>query len=183
MASSWSPEAYLAAARYAAEAHQMAPACVPGTDLPYFYHVCLVAMETTGCLAAEGGHDGNLAVQCALLHDVLEDTPVTAAALGRRFGPAVCEGVQALSKDGAITDAADRMRDSLSRIRRQPPAVWLVKLADRITNLQPPPSGWPAGKVVRYRAESVDILQRLGDASPYLARRLQLKIDGYGQGG
>jgi (p)ppGpp synthase/HD superfamily hydrolase len=38
----------------------------------------------------------------------------------------------------------------------------MVKLADRITNLQPPPGYWDAEKIERYREEGRAILNELG---------------------
>ena len=183
MPSHWTQDAFTAAARFAAEAHHRTQALVPGTRLPYFYHVVLVAMETTAALAVEDGHGGDLAVQCALLHDVLEDTPATAHQLAAQFGPAVTAGVRALTKNTAIADKSARMRDSLNRIRRQPSAVWVVKLADRIVNLQPPPLDWDDAKVARYRLEAQEICDTLGAASPVLADRLAGKIRRYGCAG
>ena len=56
----------------------------------------------------------------------------------------------------------------------------MVKLADRITNLQPPPSYWTKDKIEKYRAEAIEILDALGEASGFLFSRLREKIDGYG---
>ncbi len=183
MPSMWSPDNYMAAARFAAEAHHITGARVPGTRLPYFYHVTLVAMETIGVLGVEAGHDGDLAVQCALLHDVLEDTAITAEALSARFGPSVPKGVEALTKDTRIANPPSRLADSLARIQRQPSAIWVVKLADRIVNLQPPPEHWEPRRVARYRDGARQVLDTLGTASPYLADRLARKIHGYGRSG
>jgi GTP diphosphokinase / guanosine-3',5'-bis(diphosphate) 3'-diphosphatase len=72
------------------------------------------------------------------------------------------------------------MADSLRRIKLQPREVWLVKLADRIVNLQPPPEHWQADKIAAYRAEARVILAALGEASPLLAARLAEKIEAYG---
>jgi len=47
-------------------------------------------------------------------------------------------GVSALSKDEAVPKEKE-LEDSLHRIREQPAEILMVKLADRITNLQPPP--------------------------------------------
>jgi (p)ppGpp synthase/HD superfamily hydrolase len=55
----------------------------------------------------------------------------------------------------------------------------MVKLADRITNLQPPPSHWTPERITSYREEAVEILQTLKDASPHLAARLEEKIERY----
>jgi (p)ppGpp synthase/HD superfamily hydrolase len=123
--------------------------------------------------------DPDLAVQCALLHDVLEDTPATYAEVAARFGVAVADGVLALTKNKALPSKAEQMADSLTRIRQQPSEVWIVKLADRITNLQPPPAHWDAAKIADYQAESGTILDALGEADGWMAERLRGKIAGY----
>jgi (p)ppGpp synthase/HD superfamily hydrolase len=92
----------------------------------------------------------------------------------------VAAGVAALSKRKGLAKA-DAMRDSLARIRERPHAVWLVKLADRITNLQPPPKHWTAEKIANYRVEAELILRELGPASSYLGKRLAEKIASYGR--
>jgi (p)ppGpp synthase/HD superfamily hydrolase len=173
----WSQERYLAAYHFAARAH--AGQIYPGTELPYTIHLAFVSMEVIAALRAEPDHDGDLGVQCALLHDVIEDTGVGHAEVAAAFGPAVADGVLALSKNPALPKE-EQMADSLGRIRAQPPEVWMVKLADRISNLQPPPARWDAAKIARYRAEAEQILAALGSASPALAARLQAKIAGYG---
>jgi len=175
---SWSHERYLSALRFAAEAHR--GQTVPGTDLPYLMHVTSVAMETMAACNAEAALDGDLAVLCALLHDTIEDAGVSAAALAAQFGVPVADGVAALSKRPDLPKEL-RMHDSLTRIRAQPHAVWAVKLADRITNLQPPPAHWTQAKIAGYRDEAGEILAALGAASPFLAARLTAKIETYGR--
>jgi (p)ppGpp synthase/HD superfamily hydrolase len=55
----------------------------------------------------------------------------------------------------------------------------MVKLADRISNLQQPPAHWTAEKISHYRQEALDIHTLLGAASPLLAQRLMTKIEAY----
>jgi (p)ppGpp synthase/HD superfamily hydrolase len=172
----WSQDGYVRAHGFAARAHQ--GQTLPGSDLPYVLHVQLVSMEVMAALTAEPGLRGDLAVQCALLHDVVEDTPVTVEQVEEAFGADVAAGVLALSKDPALPKGA-RMEDSLRRIRRQPHEIWVVKLADRITNMQPPPVNWTSAKAAEYRDEARRILDALGDASPMLAARLRHKIETY----
>jgi (p)ppGpp synthase/HD superfamily hydrolase len=176
MPSLWSPDIYLRAFRFAAEAHQ--GQTVPGTPLPYLLHLTSVSAELMAALAAEPGHDGDLAVQCAALHDVIEDTAVGYAEVERLFGPQVAAGVLALSKDAALPKDA-QMADSLARIRRQPVEVWMVKLADRIVNLSQPPFNWTLEKRRRYREEGREIYAALAPASALLGERLRARIGEY----
>ncbi|RME59727.1 MAG: bifunctional (p)ppGpp synthetase/guanosine-3',5'-bis(diphosphate) 3'-pyrophosphohydrolase [Caldilineae bacterium] len=174
----WSADSYAQAWRFAAQAHQ--GQTVTGSDLPYIVHVAGVAAEVMTALARGADvAEPDLAVQCALLHDVIEDTPVTHQELAQRFGQAVADGVLALSKNPNLPSRSAQMADSLARIRLQPREIWLVKLADRITNLQPPPVHWSAQKIAAYREEAQAILETLGAADAYLAQRLAQKIAAY----
>lgn len=176
--SDWSQERYLTAWRFAQRAHLGQK--VPGTEISYLAHVGAVAMEVIAALTRRDDvGDPDLAVQCALLHDTVEDTDVEVADLAAQFGEDVAAGVAALSKDPAAGDKAAKMADSLARIRTQPAEVWMVKLADRITNLAKPPGHWSADKIERYRVEAETILEALGDACPLLSRRLADKIAAY----
>ena len=137
-----------------------------------------MSMEIIACLDIEKDHDGVLAVQCALLHDVIEDTDITHAKIEKAFGEGIAQGVLALTKDASIAKE-HRMQDSLQRIKQQPHEVWMVKLADRITNLAPPPHYWDKEKKVRYMEESIEIHKTLYEASKYLSQRLATKIIEY----
>lgn len=169
----YSPDRYVAALQFAAKRH--ATQKVPGSDLPYVVHLVSVANEV---IAAAPAADADLAVQCALLHDTIEDAGVTFAEIEQAFGAAVAHGVQALSKDPALPKP-EQMPDSLRRIRAQPPAVWMVKLGDRITNLQPPPAHWTMAKRTTYRDEAIVIADALAGASDALDRRIRAKIAAY----
>lgn len=171
----WTPDRYLQALAFAARAH--GDQRVPGSGFPYVTHVVSVAMEVMAA-SRQDPFDADLAIACALLHDTLEDTLADADEIGRTFGPAVLAGVRALTKDAALPKA-ERMRDSLRRLAGQPREVALVKLADRITNLQPPPPAWTREKRVAYREEAREILAALGGACAPLAARLAEKIDAY----
>jgi len=187
MMGNWSREKYFKSLKFAAEAHK--DQRMPGTDLPYVVHVSLVAMEILAALAAEEVDRPNLAVQCALLHDCLEDTYVVYDEIVSQFGSYVADGVLALSKDGAVGISEDeykrkrmQLEDSLQRIKLQPKEIWMVKLADRIANLQPPPKHWNEEKIERYKEGAELIYKELASASEYLGERLRLKIDGYPEG-
>jgi (p)ppGpp synthase/HD superfamily hydrolase len=172
----WSQDSYIKACRFAAEAHQ--GQCVPGTELPYLVHLSMVSMEVVAAASGAECPDADLAVQCAWLHDTIEDTAITYEQVLDTFGAAVAKGVSALTKDASL-DKSLQMADSLRRIRLQPKAVWMVKLADRITNLQPPPAYWTKEKAARYRDEAVQIHAALKDADEALAARLMARIEAY----
>jgi (p)ppGpp synthase/HD superfamily hydrolase len=170
------PEVYCRALEFAARAHH--GQAIPGSDLPYVSHVVQVAMEIMQALLHTPGLDADLAVQCALLHDTLEDTPTTLAQLAGQFGERVATGVLALSKDPALPKA-DQMADSLRRIVAHSPEARLVKLADRTNNLRQPPHYWTTDKKIAYRDEALVILQTLGRISPFMEQRLAEQIAGY----
>jgi (p)ppGpp synthase/HD superfamily hydrolase len=172
----FSPDRYTAALRFAAHRHLTQK--VPGCELPYVVHLTTVAAEVMAALATTRLDDPDLAVECALLHDTIEDTGATFAEIESRFGSAVASGVQALSKDPALPKA-EQMGDSLRRISAQPAAIWMVKLADRIANLAPPPAHWPSEKRAAYREEAIAIADALSGASPALDARIRAKIEAY----
>jgi (p)ppGpp synthase/HD superfamily hydrolase len=135
----YSADRYVRALHFAADRHR--DQRLPGHDLPYLVHLVSVAAEVIAVLPAAGLRDPDLAVTCALLHDVVEDTETRLDEVAARFGPAVAAGVAALTKDPTLPKA-EQMADSLRRIRAQPAEIAAVKLADRTTNLAPPPAHW-----------------------------------------
>lgn len=175
----WNQEHYLKAWNYASSAHK--GQFVPGTDIAYINHIGLVAMEAMTAAAHNDVIESpDLLLQCALLHDVIEDTENTYDDIVKEFGSGVADGVLALSKNSNLSGKVAQMEDSLERIKKQPAEVWMVKLADRITNLQPPPKHWNEEKIHAYRDEAGLILKHLGQANEFLRARLQMKIANYG---
>jgi len=172
----WLQEAYIKVLRFAAEKHIGQK--VPGTDWAYLAHLSMVCMEIMTALNHETDMDGNLAVQVAILHDTIEDTDATYEELKSEFGQHVADGVLALTKDEAI-EKQHQMSDSLRRIKLQPKEIWMVKLADRITNLQPPPTYWTLDKRKQYLELAKLILDELGSGSYLLSKRLNDKIKAY----
>jgi len=175
----WNQDKYIAAWNFASKAHN--GQLVPRTEIPYINHIGLVAQEVMAAIAVGGVENQDLAVLCALLHDTIEDTNTSYNELIELFGGEVANGVAALTKDKSLPAKMVQMTDSLRRIKQQPTEVWMVKLADRITNLQPPPSHWHSGKITKYKLEAEMIYAELGAASPLLAARLAEKISTYQQ--
>ncbi|MEN7546655.1 HD domain-containing protein [Rapidithrix thailandica] len=181
--SNWSPEIYRKAWHFASLAHQGQNYGGSQKDqyLDYLTHIGNVAMEVINALAQSGGLNGNLAIQCALLHDILEDTHHTFDELQQHFGEEVAHGVQALTKNKNLPSKEAQMADSLERIRQQPKEIWMVKMADRVTNLYQPPFYWNTEKKIAYREEAQVIYQTLSQANEVLAKRLTRKIEEYQQ--
>jgi (p)ppGpp synthase/HD superfamily hydrolase len=176
MTPNWSQETYIKAYKFAAKAHQGQK--MPGSEIPYIMHLSFVSMEVIAALNLEKETDGNLAIQCALLHDSIEDTNTTYEQITAEFGEVVAKGVLALTKDNNLAKHLQK-EDSLQRIKEQPKEIWMVKLADRISNLQAPPHYWTIEKITRYREEGIEIYEALKDASDFLASRLASKIENY----
>lgn len=175
----WDQDNYQTAWRFAATIHQ--GQTLPGSDIPYLHHLGLVAMEACAAVAQDAVANPDRLVLCALLHDAIEDTDTPYDEIQARFGRDIADGVQALSKNPQLPTKREQMQDSLHRIRQQPREVWMVKLCDRITNLQAPPAHWDQTKIAAYQDEARLILRELGEASPFLAARLAEKIAGYDQ--
>ena len=170
-------EIYQEAIRFAGEKHKDQK--VPGTESNYLLHISNVAMEIILAHKEKEDFDINYALQLALLHDTLEDTETEFIELENIFGKKVALGVLALTKNTKLTSKKERMKDSLSRINELEQEVGMVKLADRITNLQKPPKHWDKDKIKNYVIEAKLINKMLSNKNEYLNNRLQNKIVEY----
>ncbi|MFD6401682.1 HD domain-containing protein [Nocardia sp. NPDC060249] len=141
-------------------------------DHPYVTHLAAVR----GVLD-DFGYGGELAL-AAWLHDVVEDTPVTAEDVELRFGREVLDLVWAVT--GIGPDRKARNRDAYNKIAAHPKAV-ILKLADRTANAEasPPASSWMG----MYRTEHPTFKAHLGGLladDPTVARmweRLDRRLD------
>ena len=170
---------YQEALKFAAAKHTEKGQKVPGTELPYVVHLSNVAMEIIMASADTGNFDLGFAVQVALLHDTMEDTSTSFSELEHGFGVEIAKAVSSLTKNKELPQEL-RLMDCLTRIKKLPAEVWAIKLADRITNLQPPPPDWDREKRIKYQKEVRIILGELKDGNAFLARRLEAKIGEYG---
>lgn len=110
-----------------------------GTDAPYAVHPIRIASLLVDAFGIE---DADV-LQAALLHDVLEETPISKESLTREFGGRCAALVSALTRTRdearpAYGDPADSTY--LLRIRDLGDDAILVKLADKIDNLRDAPS-------------------------------------------
>ncbi len=179
--SNWNPDSFSKAWNFATLYHQGQTygGAQKGQEIPYINHIGSVAVEVIWSLSTAPELDGDLAIQCALLHDTIEDTEATYDLIVENFGRAVADGVMALTKDNTLPSKSLQMADSLKRIRQQPSEVWIVKMADRIINLHHPPYYWKPEKIESYRQEAISIYDALNLANVALANRLKEKIDLY----
>ena len=103
---------------------------------PYIIHPVAVAR-----ILAEIGMDGD-SVCAALLHDVIEDTPVTEQQVRAKFGESVEQLVDGVTKIGQIPFSMTQEEQQNENIRKMFLAmskdirVIIIKLADRIHNMR-----------------------------------------------
>jgi len=167
---------------FALKAHgeQKTPHC-----LPYSLHLLSVAGEIINAITCEplSYDENNVAIACALLHDVNEDTTTVITKHSPLAGnvEVIAKGVAALTKDKTLPSKEAQMRDSLERLKKRQNCVAMVKLADRITNLGVPPKHWDDEKKRKYLDEAKLILSELGYSHSYLANKLHEKIEAYQQ--
>ena len=170
-------ELYQKAMRFAGERHALQK--VPGTEANYLLHLSNVAMEVLMAYTEAQNFDLGFALQAAALHDIIEDTDTEYEEVKMLFGVRVADAVQALTKDHTLPTKAERMTNSLARICALEKEVGMVKLADRITNLQPPPPLWSNRKIKNYLKEAENIAKVLNHHNPYLQERLRERIENY----
>jgi (p)ppGpp synthase/HD superfamily hydrolase len=150
-------ETLLEAVRFARGQHgvQQRP-----TGRPYVEHL-LEALE----VAVAGAQVRDEEVLTAIvLHDVLEDTPCTEAELARRFGTEVTGLVRHVTKPVAGGKAG-----YLAALAKAPPQAVLVKLADRVSNVQQlQRMPWRFQK--RYYQETVTYIVPMAEPYPWFAQ-------------
>ncbi len=183
MRQQWSQDIYIRAWDFATLAHkgQVAVGPLRGIEYDYINHPGAVAMEIIWALDSNNSYNEyneDLAIECAILHDIIEDTSYTYDDIYKLFGQEVADGVLALSKNRELPKA-DQIEDSLQRIILQPQEIWMVKLADRISNLTEPPFYWDSEKKRSYREDAKAIYTHLHSSNEALAKRLLHKIEVY----
>jgi (p)ppGpp synthase/HD superfamily hydrolase len=133
------------------------------TNEPYIVHPIAVAE-----LVKSVPHTPEM-VAAALLHDVVEDTPVTSEEIHAEFGPIVGELVDWLTDVSRPGDGNRRLRKNLDlqHTAKAPPAAKTIKLADLIDNTLTiaarDPDFWRV-----YRREKLALLEVLKEGDPTL---------------
>ncbi|MCO8171793.1 HD domain-containing protein [Pseudomonas sp. 21LCFQ02] len=161
---------------FAAQAHL--GQTLKASDLPYATHVAMVANELIFADRQESVGALDIALPAALLHDVVEDTGISQQVLAEVFGKPVASTVASLSKNLIAPYSDERYMQGIAAHSRE---AAVIKLCDRITNLQSAPDSWSHAKRSSYLAESAQILSTLGHAHGYLRERLLAAMASYRQ--
>lgn len=136
------------------------------TGEPYIVHPITVAE-----IVRTVPHDGPM-IAAALLHDVVEDTPVTIEEILNEFGREVGELVDWLTDVSRPADGNRRKRKHLDLLHtaKATPAAKTIKLADLIDNTRTiakyDPSFWRV-----YKREKIALLGVLKEGDSMLWRR------------
>ena len=104
------------------------------TGAPYTEHL----LEALQILVEGAGVTASDVIVATVLHDVVEDTPCTLADVAAEFGPRVAElvGWVTIPDPGPGEDRQAVRQAHLARLRDAPRDARLVKLADRMSNVQ-----------------------------------------------
>jgi guanosine-3',5'-bis(diphosphate) 3'-pyrophosphohydrolase len=152
------------AIEYAAAAHrdQQRP-----TGAPYLEHL-LEALEVL--VRGAGVSDQDL-LCAAVLHDIVEDTEISGEDLEKRFGPRVAElvGWVTIPPAGPGEDKTAVKEAALRRLASAPRDAVLIKLADRLSNVQTLRNLNPQ-RQRQYYDQTVRLIVPLAAANPWFER-------------
>jgi (p)ppGpp synthase/HD superfamily hydrolase len=102
-----------------------------GTEIPYIVHPLAVAGILIRSQCSED------LVIAGLLHDTVEDTPITIEEIRSQFGREVAELVSALSEPDKKASWEDRKAHTIGYLERQASDdVLLISLADKLDNVR-----------------------------------------------
>lgn len=135
------------------------------TALPYVCH----PLEVMGYLRHVGGICDEEMLCGAALHDSVEDCNVNFEDIEERFGPRVTFFVREMTRQepepheiaGMTKGQVWELRSSmlLDEIRKMPPEVWPLKLADRLSNIREARYAKSGKKLQRYIGQTRTILE------------------------
>lgn len=136
------------------------------TGVPYLEHL----LEALQILVEGAGVTDPDVLVASVLHDVVEDTPCTLADLTTAFGPRVAElvGWVTIPPTQPGEDPAAVKESYLRRLAGAPPGAILVKLADRMSNVQTL-RNLPPGQQRAYYAQTVAHIVPLAARRPWFA--------------
>jgi len=101
-----------------------------GTDIPYIAHPYGV-----GVILLQAGCDEEVVV-AGILHDTVEDSPVTLEDIREQFGERVASIVEGCSEPDKSLPWEERKRHSLEHLKTAPEEVRMVVCADKLHNIR-----------------------------------------------
>ncbi len=101
-----------------------------GTKIPYITHPLSV-----GIILAKAGFSDDV-IAAGILHDTVEDTPVTLNDLREKFGEEVAEIVDRVSEPDKSLSWEERKQHALDSLNETSEAVRFVTLADKLDNIR-----------------------------------------------
>jgi guanosine-3',5'-bis(diphosphate) 3'-pyrophosphohydrolase len=136
------------------------------TGVPYVEHL----LEALQVLVEGAGIASPDVLVAAVLHDVVEDTPVTPDEVSAEFGPRVAEliGWVTIPAPGPGETKSAVRQAYLRRLRDAPPDAVLVKLADRASNVQTL-RNLPLDQQRSYYGQTVSYIVPLAAGQPWFA--------------
>ena len=161
----------LRAASFAAEKHAGQRRKGASAE-PYINHLLEVAQLVSAVLTEP---DANL-VAAALLHDVIEDTPVTPQELAEAFGEDVTRLVLEVTDDKSLPKA-ERKRLQVVNAPKKTPRAQILKIADKISNLRAiltsPPADWSLERQRQYFDWAKQVVDGLATPNPRLKAQFE----------
>lgn len=138
---------------------------------PYISH----CIETVELLYVGEGIRDMTTLTIALLHDTVEDTPVTLADIRTRFNPLVADGVYWLTIPPAQEAARKAVREArFAHLHHAPTHIRAIKLGDRYSSVQRLRTGTLPEKQARRFHETVQHILPLATSFPFFARNFAL---------
>ncbi len=174
----FSQDEYLKVLDYAVSAHKEEKDNKNNVDI---VHVTSVAMEIiNACEKSKLDEEkANLAISCALLHNIIDDTKKSYDDLYVDFSDSIANGVEALSINKSLDTKQEQLRNSIEMLLEQPYEVQMVKLADIIINISTANMFKNNNDKKAYIKEASFILSCLKNSNIYLSNRLEEKIQTY----
>jgi guanosine-3',5'-bis(diphosphate) 3'-pyrophosphohydrolase len=168
----------LDAARYAAEKHAHQKRKGQSAE-PYVNHV----IEVAHLVSTVAPEDTNLVI-AALLHDTIEDTGTTEAELAERFDHDVARLVVEMTDDKSLPKA-ERKRLQIEHAPRMSVRAQVIKLADKISNLQSilssPPADWDYERKKEYFNWGKRVVDALSAPNPVLKAEFETTYQRFGE--
>lgn len=128
---------------------------------PYINHLLDVASMVA---TATEGEDPNLVI-AALLHDAIEDQNIPREVIAEDFGEDVASLVVEVT-DNKSLPKPERKRLQIETAPKKTPRAKLLKIADKISNMNSvaisPPEGWPVERRLEYVVWSRTVVAALG---------------------